>query len=150
MFNRNGKGRLTHNNSREGVTGVKWEALINRISAVSLVLALALPLPGIDCSTTPSPASNADSSSIPASISLTVSEPQDNTITDESTIEVKGQTNPGAVVSVNEVVTIADANGNFDATVSLDEGPNTIEIIASDEAGNQASATLIVTLIKGG
>jgi hypothetical protein len=53
-------------------------------------------------------------------------------------------------VSVNEVVTIADANGNFDTAVGLDEGPNVIEIVASDEAGNQASVTLIVTFVKGG
>ena len=87
---------------------------------------------------------------MPTGISLTVSEPQDNTITDVATVEVKGQTNAGAVVSVNEVVTTADANGGFEATVGLHEGPNTIEIIASDEAGNEASATLIVTLVKGG
>ena len=87
---------------------------------------------------------------MPTGISLTVSEPQDNTVTDVATVEVKGQTNAGAVVSVNEVVTTADANGSFEATVGLDEGPNTIEIVASDEAGNEASATLIVTLVKGG
>jgi hypothetical protein len=83
-------------------------------------------------------------------MSLTISEPEDNTITDVDTIEVKGHTSPGAVVSVNAVVSIADANGNFDAIVSLDEGPNIIETVASDEAGNQASVTLIVTLVKGG
>jgi hypothetical protein len=134
----------------KGVIGVKWKARINPISVVSLVLAMVLALPGVGCSATPSPASNTDSSSMPAGISLTVSEPEDNTITDVATIEVEGHTDPGAVVSVNAVVTIADANGNFDAIVSLNEGPNTIEIVASDETGSQASVTLIVTLVKGG
>jgi hypothetical protein len=129
---------------------VKWKARINPISVVSLVLAMVLALPGVGCSVTSSPASSTDSSSASAGISLTVSEPEDNTITDVGTIEVKGHTSPGAVVSVNAVVTIADANGSFDAIVSLDEGPNIIEIVASDETGNQASVTLIVTLVKGG
>lgn len=98
----------------------------------------------------PSPAGNTDSPSAQAGVSLTISEPEDNTITDVDTIEVKGQSSPGAVVSVNAMITIADANGNFDAIVSLDEGPNIIEIVASDETGNQASVTLIVTFVSGG
>lgn len=129
---------------------MNWKALINPISVMGLVSAVMLVLPGFDCSATLSPATNSDPSNTPADITLTVSEPEDNTITDVPTIEVKGHTNPGAVVSANEVVAIADANGNFDAIVSLDEGPNIIEIVASDEAGNQASVMLIVTLVKGG
>jgi hypothetical protein len=87
------------------VASAKWKALINPILVLSLVLAIVLALPGVSCSATPSPAKNTDSSttpispqagsgvsssSMPAGISLTVSEPHDNIITDVTTIEVKG------------------------------------------------------------
>jgi maltose-binding protein MalE len=113
---------------------------------VIAVVALLAMVSG--CTTSSSKDSSGVSTS--AGVSLTVSEPQDNTITDTPTIDVSGHTNPEAVVSVNDVVTTADANGNFTTTISLNEGPNTIEVVASDQEGNQASVTLIVTLVKGG
>jgi hypothetical protein len=129
---------------------VKWKACTDQILMVTLVLAMVLALPGIGCELISSPASDIDSPSEPAGISLTISEPQDNTITDVGTIEVKGHTSPGAIVSVNAVVTIADVNGDFDAIVGLEEGPNIIEAVASDETGDQTSVTLIVILVKEG
>lgn len=127
-----------------------------------LVMVLALVVGGCAAgpspkgSSTPSPAVSPEGSpsetppATPAGISLTVTEPQDNTITDADKIEVKGHTNPEAVVSINEVMTTADANGSFTATVNLAEGPNVIEVVASDEEGDQAEASLIVTFVKGG
>jgi hypothetical protein len=150
MFRAKGTDRPTAVIPAKGVTSVKWEACTKPISVASLVLVMILALPGVDCSFIPSPAGNTDSQSAPADMPLTISEPEDNTITDVATIEVKGHTSPGAVVSVNAVITIADANGDFDAIVSLDEGPNIIEIVASDETGNQADVTLIVTFVRGG
>ncbi|HXZ29593.1 MAG TPA: hypothetical protein VEG43_00355, partial [Dehalococcoidia bacterium] len=92
---------------------MQWKASIRRISAVSLVLAVVLALPGVGCSRIHSSANNTGPSNVPTGMSLTISEPQDNTITDVATVVVKGQTDPGAVVSVNEVMTSADTNGNF-------------------------------------
>jgi hypothetical protein len=147
------------------VKAVRPKLIISPILVVSIVslMMLALFISGCEAKVSPkvgltlSPSAVAtQSNSSPSSpttttgISLTVSEPQDNTITDVDTIEVKGHTDPQAVVSVNEEITTADANGDFDATVSLEEGPNTIEVVASDEEGNQASVNLIVTLVKGG
>jgi hypothetical protein len=37
------------------------------------------------------------------------------------------------------------ADGQFKTTLPLEEGPNLIEIIASDESGNEASALLTIT-----
>jgi hypothetical protein len=51
----------------------------------------------------------------------------------------------GAVVSVNDNVLIAGADGSFETQVTLEEGPNLIEVIASDEAGNETSLDLAVT-----
>jgi hypothetical protein len=147
------------------VKGVKSKVTISSILVVSIVsvMVLALLLSGCKATTftsssptlspssvSPQGSSVVSSPTTPTGISLTVSEPQDNTITDVDTIEVKGHTDPQAVVSVNEEITTVDANGNFTATVNLEEGPNTIEVVASDEEGNQASVNLIVTLVKGG
>lgn len=129
---------------------MKRKASTDQILVVTLVLAMVLALPGVGCGLISPPASSIDSPSMSGGISLTISEPEDNTITDVGTIEVRGHTTPGAIVSVNAVVTVADVNGDFDAIVSLEEGPNIIQTVASDETGDQASVTLIVTLVKEG
>ena len=60
-------------------------------------------------------------------------------------IEVSGTASPNAVVSVNDNVIVAGADGRFVTTVSLDEGPNLIEVITSNNSGNQLSAEITVT-----
>lgn len=60
-------------------------------------------------------------------------------------IEVSGTASPNAVVSVNDNVIVAGADGRFATTVSLDEGPNLIEVITSNNSGNQLSAEITVT-----
>ncbi len=85
-----------------------------------------------------------------AGLSLVVTQPQDNYITNANTVEVRGRTNPAAVVSVNEGVAIADNQGNFAVTVTLNEGPNIIDVVTSDDAENQTGVTLVVTYAIGG
>ena len=80
-----------------------------------------------------------------AGFTLSISEPADQTVVNQDTIRVAGRTEPDAVVSVNgNIVTGIDKDGNFATAVSLLEGPNLIEVIASDYAGNQSSQTLTV------
>ena len=83
-------------------------------------------------------------------LTLTVTEPPDNSIVNTDTIEIKGVTSPGAVISANTEFDMADDLGNFDISVVLDEGPNIIEIVASDSSGNEESLTLTISYIKGG
>jgi hypothetical protein len=58
---------------------------------------------------------------------------------------------PGAVVSVSidDIVEIAnvDQNGNFSVTVNLEEGPNLIEVVASDQLGNEKSSSIAVIYV---
>ncbi len=82
--------------------------------------------------------------------SLTVTQPADNSLSNTERIEVRGHTNPGAVVSADQVITRADDQGNFTMTVRLEEGLNVIEVVASDETGNEATVNLTMTLLKGG
>jgi hypothetical protein len=97
-----------------------------------------------------SPPSNPVSESEPAELTLTINTPEDNAIVATNKIAVAGNTSPDAVVSINEEILVADSNGNFSTTITLAEGPNIIQIIASDDAGNTAEAMIIVTYEKGG
>jgi len=78
---------------------------------------------------------------------LTVTEPADNSIINADKVEVRGRTTPGAVVSVNGELTEVDEEGNFTMIVVLEEGPNIIEVIASDLEGNQESCVLVIIYV---
>jgi len=75
---------------------------------------------------------------------LSVSTPQDETITTTQQIAVAGKTSPGAVVSVNGRVVAVSPGGDFSTVLVLEEGPNTIEVIASDQDGNEVSRIIAV------
>ncbi len=64
--------------------------------------------------------------------------PRDGDTTNISPLLVKGATAPNAVVSVNDVVGLADGEGRFDLMVPLQAGPNVLEVIASQPNGQQA------------
>ena len=79
------------------------------------------------------------------SVSLQVLSPQDGAVVNTSQIQVSGVASPGNVVTVNDEIILVGGDGQFQATISLDEGPNLIEVIASDDAGNETSVDLTVT-----
>jgi hypothetical protein len=71
--------------------------------------------------------------------------PQDGAVVNTPQVQVTGTSSPGSVVSINEVILIVGADGQFTATVPLDEGLNLIEIIASNDSGSETSVELTVT-----
>jgi len=79
-----------------------------------------------------------------AGLSLKVTSPQDESTVYTFETEVAGVTAPDAVVSVNGMLVDVDADGKFSTTVSLEEGPNSIEVIASDYEGHEASKILTI------
>ncbi len=79
-------------------------------------------------------------------ISVTVSSPQNGATLSNGSVTVTGKTSPNADVFVNDQETHADANGNFSAKVSLDEGQNQIIVTANDSYGNAAEQDLNVTV----
>ncbi len=83
-----------------------------------------------------------------STILLTVTEPQDETTVYSSGLVVKGQTEADAVVSVDGVTIEVGADGEFSTTVTLEEGPNLIEVMASDFEGNEGSVDLTVIYVK--
>ncbi len=78
---------------------------------------------------------------------LTVAQPADNSIITVDKVEVRGRTTPGAVVSVNGELVEVDGEGNFTTMVVLEEGPNIIEVIASDLEGNEESRILVIIYV---
>jgi hypothetical protein len=97
---------------------------------------------------TPTPTPLATPTATPAALFLTITSPQDQSTVSTANVTVSGSTIPGAVVSVsvdsNVVIADVDQNGNFQTLVTLDEGPNFVEVDASDPLGNQVSANVSV------
>lgn len=79
-----------------------------------------------------------------SSFSLSVSSPADGSEVTSPTVIVAGQTAPNAEVFVNDASGTADANGNFAISTPLDEGENTVVVVANDDNGNSTEQELTV------
>ena len=79
-----------------------------------------------------------------AALPLTVIEPINDSVVTSQSLMVRGVTNTDAVVSVNGKIVSVDASGSFNESVTLDVGPNFIEVLASDFDGNSATVTITV------
>jgi glucodextranase-like protein len=77
-------------------------------------------------------------------VALQVLSPADGSVVNTQLMTVTGATSPGAVVTVNDDILVAGGGGQFQDNVSLAEGPNVIEIIASNSSGSEASLELTV------
>lgn len=60
-------------------------------------------------------------------------------------VEITGQAAPGTVITFDDEIVIVDQSGQFAVTVPLDEGPNAIQMVASDAEGNETTFELTVT-----
>ncbi len=105
-----------------------------------VVLTLVGAVLGLACSKKASDKTDGDTTPLP----LEVTEPQDESVVYTTQVVVKGTTNVDAVVTVNGVVADVDADGKFSVTVTLEEGPNLIEVFASDFQYREASEILTV------
>lgn len=66
---------------------------------------------------------------------MTVSEPFDGFSTNASSVTVKGTTDQSSVLTINGKP-VPVSNERFSATISLEEGPNSIVVASTDPAGN--------------
>jgi hypothetical protein len=57
---------------------------------------------------------------------------------------VRGTTEPGCQVTVNDIPVPVLDNGTFGYTLHLEEGPNTVRMVATDTAGNEARRSIQV------
>ncbi len=79
---------------------------------------------------------------------LDLSEPSDNSTTNNQEIKVKGNTDKETYVRVNDLPVVVDASGSFETTVRLKEGDNQVVITAADIAGNIETKSLKVIYQK--
>ena len=110
----------------------KW-LIAETIVLVALAVALPIALTGGETAET--------------GVLLTVTSPQAESVVSSFETTVVGMTAPDAVVSVNGALVEVDADGNFSTSVSLEEGPNSIEVVASDYEGNEASKVLTLIYV---
>ena len=80
---------------------------------------------------------------------LEVHEPVDGTAIADDAVIVRGITEPGAAVTINDVPAILEQNGGagvaFRGTATLVQGENEIIVVATDNQGNQATFVRSVT-----
>lgn len=67
---------------------------------------------------------------------LRIDAPDEGAIERDATIEIRGETEPGATVSVNGHPVEVTAAGRFAGPVTAGEGDNRVEVVATDPAGN--------------
>ncbi len=82
---------------------------------------------------------------VAGAMGLQITSPQDGDIVNTPQVDVIGTALAGTVVSVNDDILVLGEDHQFKSTISLDEGPNLIEVVASDNNGNETSVILTVT-----
>ena len=75
---------------------------------------------------------------------VTINAPQDGSIHPETTVDVVGTAAEGTVLTINDEILYLETGGDFTVTLGLLQGPNTIEITASDLEGNELAEALII------
>ena len=75
---------------------------------------------------------------------LTIRQPLDESVVNTGQVEVIGAAPPDTVVTVNDEILIVDPEQEFKVSIPLEEGPNLIEIVASDINGNEIDQLLTV------
>lgn len=85
---------------------------------------------------------------VSGNITLTISSPSDGSTVNSPEVTVSGKTTPNAEVFVNEKEIKADSSGSFFTKLTLDEGENTIAVIANDEQGNYIEKDITVNFVS--
>jgi hypothetical protein len=79
-----------------------------------------------------------------APFTLTILSPADQAVVSQPSVEIRGQVSTEVVLSINDDIYSLPA-GDFKETVTLQEGPNVIQIVASDMSGNEIDQILTIT-----
>ena len=85
--------------------------------------------------------------------SLNITSPDEGSVTNEPQCTVSGTTNDATsspvTVTINDEQATVQSNGTFSKNITLSEGQNTIQIVATDAAGKSTTVTRHVTLDTG-
>jgi hypothetical protein len=80
----------------------------------------------------------------PSGSDVSLLAPQDNAVVTEAWVDVIGLAPAETVITLNDEITVAGADGMFYARVPLEEGLNEIQCIASDLEGNEVAFSFLV------
>lgn len=75
---------------------------------------------------------------------LLITQPENQSVAAQPSIPLAGRTTPGTVVSVNGIALSVDAAGVFSTTVTLEAGPNIIDVAAIGAEGETLQETIAV------
>jgi len=79
---------------------------------------------------------------------LTVDQPQDGSVFNgdkNKKITVSGKTNPDVALTLNDHVIVLNNEGSFSYLYTLNDGENSLKIVATDQAGNKTEKEIKVT-----
>lgn len=78
---------------------------------------------------------------------LEIQEPQENQEfgKNQQEIQIKGKTDTGSTVTINDRFVSVNDEGNFEYKLKLSDGENIVSIVARDSAGNETKIELKVT-----
>jgi len=79
-------------------------------------------------------------------LTLSITQPQDESVVRTNPVTISGTATAGSDVTVNGQSISLDGV-HFSATLELEPGPNTIEVLARDSAGKQASRYVTVVYV---
>jgi len=77
---------------------------------------------------------------------ITITSPTTGTFTNQENIVVMGGLSEAATLRINGTLVGLDGTNNFTRTVALEEGGNTIAVVATDNATNSTTRNLSITL----
>ena len=75
---------------------------------------------------------------------LLITQPETQSIVAQKNIVLAGRTSSGSIVSVNGVSVPVDAPGIFSSTITLSEGPNIIDVLATSNEGDVLSSIIAI------
>jgi len=81
--------------------------------------------------------------------SLSITQPNDGqtfTKNTSPTLSIQGKTDPNDQVTVNGAWAIVDDQGNYNYLYTLQNGSNDIKVVATDQAGNQTTKEIHITV----
>lgn len=80
---------------------------------------------------------------------IVLTSPLDNEWTNQQVLTIEGRTRPGAALTINQQAVRVDADGYFKHETILNEGDNSLRLVATDEVGNVAVLERTVHLKTG-
>ena len=80
------------------------------------------------------------------SLALTLVSPLDESETNLPQTELVGTVSEDVVLSINDEIYVLNA-GNFSLQIPLEAGPNVLQIVVSDDSGNEVDVILTITYV---